>query len=93
MGILVPTYSILLEELQSEWTNFRRTLSKTDRYYFDKLFNLANSYVQAGNTQGNAFPSETFFLSLFLELLKQNHSLEKRIQKLEGELSKLSLSR
>jgi len=70
-GRSVPTYRMTLEEIISDWKEFRRALRREDREAFDALVNRARQHSSAASYQASADPVETIFLSMLVDMEKE----------------------
>jgi hypothetical protein len=86
MGRTVPPFSMVLAEQQQRLGQFRRTLRKQDRELFDELFERARLHVQAAVQASNPEPMESIFISVLIEMLREEKHLRARVDKLEKEL-------
>ncbi|MEF8813492.1 MAG: hypothetical protein V5A55_06705 [Halovenus sp.] len=72
MGRTNPTYRDLIDQLEDEMQPFRRALRRTDTADFDRLFDRARRYADAG---GYLNSQEPMRVVLFSMLLAQEHEL------------------
>ena len=80
MGRTVEPFNQLVRRVQAEdWGKFRRALRKEDQALLDALFEMARYHAAPGAYASRPNPMETILLSMFIELLKRVHSLEKRL--------------
>lgn len=86
MGRTVLPFSMVLAEQQQRLSQFRRTLRKKDQELFDELFERARLHVQAGVQSSNPDPMESIFLSVLIEMLREEKRLQTRVDELEKEL-------
>ncbi|MBS1789706.1 MAG: hypothetical protein JST85_18420 [Acidobacteria bacterium] len=86
MGRTVLPFSMVLAEQQQRLSQFRRTLRKKDQELFDELFERAPLHVQAGVQSSNPDPMESIFLSVLIEMLREEKRLHTRVDELEKEL-------
>lgn len=47
MGRTIPTFRIALMHEESQWKTFRKSLDKSSRVSFDRLFAISRLYVSA----------------------------------------------
>jgi hypothetical protein len=85
LGRTVPTYRNILENLVSEWQEFRRALRKEDREAFDRLMEKARMHASAASYEARIDPVESMFMSILLEQEKEIGELRKKIEELEKE--------
>ena len=86
MGRTVIPFSNVLSEQQQRLAAFRRTLRKQDQELFDELFERARLHVQAAVQAANPDPMESIFLSVLIEMLREERRLRSRVDDLENEL-------
>jgi FKBP-type peptidyl-prolyl cis-trans isomerase (trigger factor) len=86
MGRTVLPFSMVLAEQQQRLSQFRRTLRKQDQELFDELFERARLHVQAAVQSANPDPMESIFLSVLIEMLREEKRLQTRVDELEKEL-------
>jgi hypothetical protein len=77
---------MVLAEQQQRLSQFRRTLRKKDQELFDELFERARLHVQAGVQSSNPDPMESIFISVLIEMLREEKRLQTRVDELEKEL-------
>lgn len=82
IGRTVPSFRPALEYEIESWKDFKRALRPEDQKIFDKLMNFARIHADAGSMSARPMLSEILFISFAIEQ-------EKRIRKLEQELSDL----
>ncbi|MFX1275331.1 MAG: hypothetical protein ACFFBP_00095 [Promethearchaeota archaeon] len=82
IGRTVPSFRPALEHEIESWKDFKRALRPEDQKIFDKLMNFARIHADAGSMSARPMLSEILFISFAIEQ-------EKRIRKLEQELSDL----
>jgi hypothetical protein len=66
--------------------HFRRSLRKQDQELFDELFERARLHVQAAVQAANPEPMESIFISVLIEMLREEKHLRARVDGLEKEL-------
>ena len=79
MGRTNPTFRDLLRSLRGDWGDYRRALRRPDQDRFDRLWEDARRYADAGGHLNHQNP---MVVVLFSMLLAQR----KRIEDLEAEL-------
>lgn len=69
MGRTVVPYSLVIEQVQRRFDNYRRTLRRQDREAFDELMRVAKMQVQAGvmAQHPNAFDSMSMAMLVHLK--------------------------
>ncbi len=85
MGRTVPTYRNILENIVSEWQEFRRALRKEDREVFDRLMEKARMHASAASYEARVDPTESMFISILLEQEKEIGELRKKVEELKKE--------
>ena len=83
MGRTVPTYRNILENMVSEWQEFRKAFRKEDREAFDRLMEKARMHASAASYDARIDPTESMFMSILLEQEKEIGDLRKKIEKIE----------
>ncbi len=86
MGRTVLPFSMVLAEQQKRLGQFRRSLRKRDQELFDELFERARLHVQAAVQAANPEPMESVFISMLIEMLREEKHLRTRVDELESEL-------
>jgi hypothetical protein len=86
MGRTVLPFSMVLAEQQKRLGQFRRSLRKQDQELFDELFERARLHVQAAVQVANPEPMESIFISVLIEMLREEKHLRARVDVLEKEL-------
>lgn len=79
MGRTNPTYRDVLRTVQNDWKDYRRALRRPDQHRFDRLFEDARKYADAGGYLNYQNPMAVVLFSIAL-------AQEKRIEDLEAEL-------
>jgi hypothetical protein len=77
---------MVLAEQQKRLGHFRRSLRKQDQELFDELFERARLHVQAAVQAANPEPMESIFISVLIEMLREEKHLRARVDGLEKEL-------
>lgn len=83
MGRTVLPFSAVLTAQQQRLKAFRRTLRKQDQELFDELFERARLHVQAAVQSSNPDPMESIFISVLIEMLREEKHLRSRVAELE----------
>jgi hypothetical protein len=83
MGRTVLPFSMVLAEQQKRLGQFRRSLRKQDQELFDELFERARLHVQAAVQAANPEPMESIFISVLIEMLREEKHLRARVDELE----------
>lgn len=86
MGRTVLPFSMVLAEQQKRLGQFRRSLRKQDQALFDELFERARLHVQAAVQASQPEPMESIFISVLIEMLREEKHLRARVDNLEQEL-------
>jgi hypothetical protein len=74
---------MVLAEQQKRLAEFRRSLRKQDQELFDELFERARLHVQAAVQAANPEPMESIFISVLIEMLREEKHLRARVGELE----------
>ena len=82
MGRTVKTATMLIESEAMRWSQFRKSLRKTDKDAFDRLIALSKRHFSAISNSSIVDPFEAVVLSILLEF-------ERRIEVVEGEWNPL----
>jgi hypothetical protein len=83
MGRTVLPFSMVLADQKQRWGPFRRSLRKQDQELFDELFERARLHVQAAVQAANPEPMESIFISVLIEMLREEKHLRARVGELE----------
>ena len=86
MGRTVLPFSMVLAEQQKRLGQFRRSLRKQDQELFDELFERARLHAQAAVQAAYPEPMESIFISVLIEMLREEKHLRARVDELEREL-------
>ncbi|MCK5547545.1 MAG: hypothetical protein KAI64_00915 [Thermoplasmata archaeon] len=81
MGRSVPTYRMTLEGILASLNDFRRALRDDDKVVFDELMKKARAHAAAGSYQASLDPTDTMFISILIEMVKDNLRLREEIEK------------
>ncbi|USZ67386.1 hypothetical protein NGM10_11685 [Halorussus salilacus] len=79
MGRTNPTFRDVLRSLRDSWEDYRRALRRPDQDRFDRLFEDARQYADAGGYLNHQNPMVVVLFSISL-------AQQKRIEDLEAEL-------
>ncbi|WP_137283903.1 hypothetical protein [Halorussus salinisoli] len=79
MGRTNPTFRDVLRSLEDSWQDYRRALRRPDQDRFDRLWEDARRYADAGGYLNHQSPMVVVLFSMVL-------AHEKRIEDLEAEL-------
>ena len=79
MGRTLATTNQIIQQEQTAFANFRRTLRRADQRHFDALFAAARLHTAAISQANHALPFEAVLLAMLLEKQKQIDYLRKRI--------------
>ncbi|MBD3406612.1 MAG: hypothetical protein GF411_10900 [Candidatus Lokiarchaeota archaeon] len=86
MGRTVRTFRDAMEHEVKRWIGFRRTLRKSQRQYFDLIFDSARKMADAGTMIVTPRTMEVILFSAILEILERIQRIEDRISHLECEM-------
>lgn len=73
--------------MENRWGDYRRTLRRDDQEAFDRLFEHARAYADAGGMQNHPSIEETVLLSIVLEQELRIEALEAHIDQPEDDQS------
>ena len=79
MGRTLQTTNQLIQQEQTSFANFRRTLRREDQRHFDALFAAALLHTTAISQANHALPFEAVLLAMLVEQQKKIHELQRRI--------------
>lgn len=79
MGRTLPTTNQLIQQEQTAFANFRRTLRREDQHHFDALFAAARLHTAAISQANHALPFEAILLAMMLEQQKKIDELQRQI--------------
>jgi hypothetical protein len=71
MGRTLKTINQLIQQEEQAFTNFRRTLRRSDQLIFDELFAGAKKHIAAISQANHALPFEAILLAMLLEQAKE----------------------
>lgn len=86
MGRTNPTYRDQLRRLQDRWADFRRALRRRDKPHFDRLFEYAREYADAGGYLNHESVARAVLVSIDLGQERRLRDLEDRVATLEERL-------
>ena len=83
MGRTVRTFrdGVRIEEVR--WKEFRRTLRPSQREQFDRIFDAARAFADAGTMMVTPRILEVILLSAILEVLGELEDIQRRVKVLE----------
>lgn len=79
MGRTLPTTNQLIQQEETAFANFRRTLRQADQRHFDALFAAARLHTAAISQANHALPFEAILLAMLLEQQKQIDRLQQQL--------------
>jgi len=82
MGRTLPTASMLIQQEEQSFANFRRALRRADQVALDDLFAAAHQHLAAAQYAAHALPFEVFLLCMLLEEHKQVMVLRQQLDEL-----------
>lgn len=82
MGRTVITITQQLNETESMLSPFRRTLRRSDQYFFDGLFAAARRHIAAIGQAESLLPFESAMLAMLLEQSKEIAALQQKLEEL-----------
>jgi hypothetical protein len=71
MGRTLPTYRMLLQQLEVQWGPYRRALRVEDREAFDAVMELARMHASASSFMVDSDPMDALFMSVLVEQQKE----------------------
>ncbi|MGY5872166.1 MAG: hypothetical protein RTV72_07985 [Candidatus Thorarchaeota archaeon] len=83
MGRTVRTFRDGIRIEEARWKEFRRTLRPSQRERFDRIFNYARGYADAGTMIVTPRIVEVILLSAILEMLGEIDDITQRVKTLE----------
>lgn len=86
MGRTVRTYRDAIRIEEARWKEFRRTLRPSQRERFDRIFDYARGFADAGTMMVTPRIIEVILLSAILEILGEIDEIKERVRLL-GEKS------
>ncbi|MCP4418850.1 MAG: hypothetical protein GY805_19715 [Chloroflexi bacterium] len=85
MGRTLQTTNQIIQQEQTAFANFRRTLRREDQRHFDALFAAARLHTAAISQANHALPFEAILLAITLEQQKKIDQLQHQIEQLHDE--------
>jgi hypothetical protein len=86
VGRTVRTYRDAIRIEEARWKEFRRTLRPSQREQFDRIFDYARGFADAGTMMVTPRVSEVILLSAILEMLGEIDKIKGRVQVLEQKI-------
>ena len=86
MGRTVRTYRDAIRIKEARWKEFRRTLRPSQRERFDRIFDYARGFADAGTMMVTPRILEVILLSAILEMLGEIDEIKGRVQLLEEKI-------
>jgi hypothetical protein len=71
MGRTLKTINQLIQQEEQAFSQFRRTLRRSDQLIFDELFAGAKTHIAAISQANHALPFEAILLAMLLEQAKE----------------------
>lgn len=87
MGRTEPTFRLVLERLQAEWSDYRRGLRGAEQDAFDALFQKARAHASASSHAARVDPFEAVLLSMLLEHEMELRVLRAQLAAMRGEIT------
>ncbi len=88
MGRTVRTYRDAVRIEEARWKDFRRTLRPSQKDRFDRIFDCARGFADAGTMMVTPRIIEVILLSAVLEIFGDLDEIQKRVQILEEKIGK-----
>ena len=82
MGRTLQTTNQIIQQEQTAFANFRRTLRRADQHHFDTLFAAARVHTAAISQANHALPFEAILLAIVLEQQKTIHQMQSQLNRL-----------
>ena len=79
MGRTLSTTNQIIQQEETAFSNFRRTLRKADQSHFDALFAAARLHTAAISQANHALPFEAILLAMLVEQQKQIDQLQQQL--------------
>lgn len=79
MGRTLSTTNQIIQQEETAFANFRRTLRRADQRHFDALFAAARLHTAAISQANHALPFEAILLAMLLEQQKQIDRLQQQL--------------
>ncbi len=79
MGRTVRTYRDAIRIEEARWKEFRRTLRPSQRERFDRIFDYARGFADAGTMMVTPRIIEVILLSSILEMLGEIDEIKRRV--------------
>jgi hypothetical protein len=86
VGRTVRTYRDAIRIEEARWKEFRRTLRPSQRERFDRIFDYARGFGDAGTMMVTPRIIEVILLSSILEMLGEMEEIKRRVQGLEEKI-------
>ncbi|KXH70893.1 MAG: hypothetical protein AM326_12205 [Candidatus Thorarchaeota archaeon SMTZ-45] len=86
LGRTVRTYRDAVRIEEARWKDFRRTLRPSQRNRFDRIFDCARGFADAGTMMVTPRIIEVILLSAVLEILGELDEIQRRVQVLEEKI-------
>jgi hypothetical protein len=86
MGRTVRTYRDAVRIEEARWKDFRRTLRQSQKERFDRIFDYARGFADAGTMMVTPRIIEVVLLSAILEMLRELDEVRERVQILEEKI-------
>jgi len=88
VGRTVRTYRDAVRIEEARWKDFRRTLRPSQKDRFDRIFDCARGFADAGTMMVTPRIIEVILLSAVLEIFGDLDEIQKRVQILEEKIGK-----
>jgi hypothetical protein len=74
----IPTFRMLIQQLEVQWGPYRRALRIEDREAFDAVMDLARRHASASSFMVDADPMDALFMSILVEQQKELLELRRK---------------
>jgi hypothetical protein len=93
MGRTIPTFSMAIEHEKRRWKPFRNALyDKSDRKYFDDMFDIPRSYTSACSASVQVIRIHPILMSIILHEFKQLTDCTEKVKELENRVKEIRVS-
>ncbi|MFB6111652.1 MAG: hypothetical protein ABEJ35_03855 [Halobacteriaceae archaeon] len=83
MGRTTPTYRSYLDAYEAEWQPFRRALRRRDEPAFDRVFDRARRFADAGGQQDPPDPRFAVLMSILVAQEREIAALKAAVDGIE----------
>ncbi|APX98393.1 hypothetical protein SAMN05421809_3170 [Natronorubrum daqingense] len=87
MGKTNPTYRDTIRQFENDWSPYHRALRQQYKPHFERLFDQARNFADAGGIQNSMDPMNTHLISIMLAQECRIAALEEEVSALEEEVN------